>query len=60
MDDFLIGIGKRLKEIRKKNALTINEENRLKRQVKELTQKSDRFACLEEKIQQLNKKLGLE
>ncbi|KIC00620.1 DNA-binding protein [Flavobacterium sp. JRM] len=25
MEDFLIGIGKRLKEIRKKNALTINE-----------------------------------
>lgn len=40
--------------------LTINEENRLKRKVVELKEKADRFDCLEEKIQRLNKKLGLE
>lgn len=40
--------------------LTINEENRLKRKVVELTEKADMFDSLEEKIQRLNKKLGLE
>jgi integrase len=40
--------------------LTINEENRLKRKVVELTEKADMFDSLEEKIERLNKKLGLE
>jgi integrase len=39
--------------------LTINEENRLKRKVVELTAKADRFDDLEDKIQILEKKLGL-
>ena len=40
--------------------LTINEENRLKREVFELKQKADRFETIEEKIQKLSDKLGLD
>jgi integrase len=40
--------------------LTINEENRLKREVFELRQKSDRFETIEEKIHKLSEKLGLD
>jgi hypothetical protein len=41
------------------NLLTINEENRLKIKVKELTRKVSRFDALEEKLQAVEKKLGL-
>ena len=40
--------------------LTINEENKLKREVLELRQKADRFETIEEKIQKLSDKLGLD
>jgi hypothetical protein len=40
--------------------LTINDEHRLKQQVIDLQQKADKFETLEEKIQKLSDKLGLE
>jgi hypothetical protein len=58
--DLLEGNDKSLGYIAAIDALTINEENRLKIKVAELTHKSDRFDSLEEKIQMLNKKLGLD
>lgn len=41
------------------DALTINDENRLKRKVAELTIKTDKLDVLQEQIEALNKKLGL-
>jgi integrase len=40
--------------------LTINEENRLRKKVVELTVKADRFDSIEEKVKLLEKKLGFE
>jgi integrase len=42
------------------DALTINEENRLKRKVAELTIRTDRLDALTAQMERLNKKLGLE
>jgi integrase len=42
------------------DSLTINEENRLKRRIKQLTIKTDKLDLLQEQIEALNKKLGLE
>lgn len=42
------------------DALTINEENRLKRKVAELTIKTDRLDALAAQMERLSKKLGLE
>jgi hypothetical protein len=42
------------------DALTINEENRLKRKVEELTVRVDKLDELEEQMSRLSKKLGLE
>jgi integrase len=42
------------------DALTINEENRLKRNVEELTVRVDKLDELEEQMNRLTKKLGLE
>jgi len=40
--------------------LTINEENRLRRKVQQLTIKTDKLDMLQEQIRMLNEKLGLE
>jgi hypothetical protein len=40
--------------------LTINEENRLRRKVHELTIREDKLEILQQQIDTLNKKLGLE
>jgi integrase len=40
--------------------LTINEENRLRRKIQEITIRTDKLDELEEKMNALNKKLGLE
>jgi integrase len=42
------------------DALTINEENRLRRKVQELTIRTDKLDELQEQIEALNKKLGLQ
>jgi hypothetical protein len=42
------------------DALTINEENRLRRKVQQLTIRSDKLDILQEQINELNEKLGLE
>jgi hypothetical protein len=42
------------------DALTINEENRLKRKIEELTVRVDKLDELEEQMSRLSKKLGLE
>jgi hypothetical protein len=42
------------------DALTINEENRLRRKVRELTIRTDKLDELQEQIEALNQKLGLD
>jgi hypothetical protein len=42
------------------DTLTINEENRLRRKVKGLTIRTDKLDILQQQIDELNKRLGLE
>jgi hypothetical protein len=42
------------------DALTINEENRLRRKIQEITIRTDKLDILEQKMNELNKRLGLE
>jgi hypothetical protein len=42
------------------NDLTINEENRLRLEVQKLQVHKDKLDVLEEKMQELNRRLGLE
>jgi integrase len=58
--DILEGHDKSIGYIDAIDYLTINEENRLKRKVQQLTIKTDKLEILEQKMNELNKRLGLE
>jgi site-specific recombinase XerD len=58
--DILEGHDKSIGYIDAIDYLTINEENRLKRKVQQLTIKTDKPEILEQKMNELNKRLGLE
>jgi integrase len=58
--DLLEGSDKKMGYVHVIDALTINDENRLKRKVKQLTMQVDKFDELQAQMARLNKKLGLE
>jgi integrase len=58
--DLLEGNDKKLGYVSVIDALTINEEHRLKRKVRELSIKADRLSDVESKLERLAKNLGVE